>query len=53
MATGGHRGAYGAAFATLCKRGLIHLDMSFSSFGIFELTEAGWMVADAVLPAQR
>lgn len=53
MATGGHGGAYGAAFASLCKRELISLDMSFSSFGVFELTEAGWMVADAVLPANR
>ena len=48
MATGGHRGAYGAAFATLCKRELLTLDMSFSSFGVFTLTEAGWMVSDAV-----
>ncbi len=41
MATGGHRGAYGAAFKTLCDRKLIALDMSFDSFGIFTLTDAG------------
>lgn len=41
MATGGHRGAYGAAFKTLCDRKLIELDMSFDSFGIFTLTKAG------------
>jgi len=41
MATGGHRGAYGAAFKTLCDRKLIKLDMSFDSFGIFLLTEEG------------
>lgn len=41
MATGGHRGAYGAAFKTLCDRKLIALDMSFDAFGIFALTDAG------------
>ena len=41
MATGGHRGAYGAAFKTLCDRKLIALDMSFDSFGLFTLTDAG------------
>lgn len=41
MATGGHRGAYGAAFKGICDRGLVSLDVSFSSFGIFELTPAG------------
>ncbi len=41
MATGGHRGAYGAAFKTLCDLKLIELDTSFDSFGIFEITDAG------------
>lgn len=41
MATGGHRGAYGAAFHTLCKRKLVAMDASFDSFGIFTLTDAG------------
>jgi len=41
MATGWHRGAYGAAFKTLCDRKLITLDVSFDSFGVFTLTDAG------------
>lgn len=41
MATGGHRGAYGAAFKTLCDRGMLRLDASFDSFGLFEITDAG------------
>ena len=41
MATGGHRGAYGSAFETLCKRKMLALDMSFDSFGIFVITDAG------------
>lgn len=41
MATGGHRGAHGLAFKTLCDRKLIALDASFDSFGIFSLTDAG------------
>lgn len=41
MATGGHRGAYGAAFETLCKRNMLALDMSFDSFGVFVITAAG------------
>ena len=41
MATGGHRGAYGAALATLCQKKLLSLDASFDSFGLFVLTDAG------------
>ena len=41
IATGGHRGAYGAAFATLCKRGLLELDASFDTFGLFRISDAG------------
>lgn len=41
MCTGGHRGAYGSAFHTLCKRGMLRLDASFDSFGLFEITDAG------------
>lgn len=47
MATGGHSGAYGAAFATLCKRKLIALDVTFGSFGVFTLTAAGRAALDA------
>lgn len=41
MATGGHRGAYGAAFKTLCDRKMIELDTSFDTFGLFAITHAG------------
>lgn len=50
MATGGHRGAYGAAFKTLCDRGMLRLDASFDSFGLFEITDAGREALAAATP---
>ena len=49
MATGGHRGAYGAAFKTLCDRKLITLDAPFDSFGLFTLTDEGRKAVAAYL----